>query len=96
MPAIMVSTIVIHDADAFGDYLARSKEIAGRYGAELLFRGQRRAALNGTAPEGPLIVIAKFPDAKAVDAWHSAPDYKDLIALRDRASTQTMTVYDGL
>ena len=46
MSAIMMSQIAVKDREKFQDYLAQSKAVAGKYGAELVFAGQYQQALS--------------------------------------------------
>ncbi len=94
MSAIMVSQITITDPQVFQDYLAKSKELATRYDAELLFRGKKTGVLNGQAGEHQMVVIARFPDMASIDAWHACAEYQDLISLREKGSTQVMVTYN--
>lgn len=93
MSALMISTIEVTDPQSFASYLQKSKQLASRYGAELLFRGTQTDSLNGDSPSGPMIVIARFPDIDSIKAWNNSQEYKDLIPLRDAGSHQVMTAY---
>ena len=94
MSAIMMSQITVTDPQAFQDYLAKSKELATHYDAELLFRGKKQGVLNGQTGEHQMVVIARFPDMASIDAWHACPEYQDLIPLREKGSEQVMVTYD--
>ena len=93
MSAMMISQVQIHDPALFQDYLAKSKDIAGRYGAELLARGRLEMVFNGNDKPAPLVVIARFPSLEKLNAWFEDDDYKAIIGLRDKSSHQEMTAW---
>ncbi|WP_338550062.1 DUF1330 domain-containing protein [Roseovarius phycicola] len=93
MSAIMMSQIAGKDPVKFQDYLTKSKAVAGRYGAELMFAGQRKDALDDAPPDHQMVVIARFPDEDALKDWYEDTEYTALIPLREEASDQIITVY---
>ncbi len=93
MSTIMMSQIAVKDPAKFQDYLTKSKAVAGRYGAKLMFAGQRKDALVGAPPDHQMVVIARFPDEGALKGWYEDAEYKALIPLREEASEQIITVY---
>ena len=93
MSAIMISTITVTDPEAFAAYLEQSKALAGKYGAEMLWAGAHHADLTEGHAPGDRVVIARFPDAERLMAWHGSPEYAELVPLRLRGSEQVMTAY---
>jgi uncharacterized protein (DUF1330 family) len=53
--------------------------------AELLFRGQLAAILDGRHQHTDTVII-RFPDQAAADAWHASPAYQALTPLRRQAA----------
>ena len=94
MSAIMMSQIKVTNPEIFQNYLEKSKTIASRYGAELMFRGKKQGVLNGQTGEHQMLVIARFPDMASIDAWSADPEYQALIPLREEGSEQVMVTYD--
>ncbi len=95
MSALMIARITVKDQAKFQDYLAKSKDLARHYGAELLYRGKAERALNG-ADDHRLLVIATFPSAARIEAWFESDAYRPLAALRDEAADMQMTSYEIL
>ena len=95
MSAIVMSQLTVNDAEKFAEYLQKSKAIASRYGAELLFSGRYLETLNGDPRPHRMVVIAQFPDHDALSKWHADPDYAELIPLREASSDQIMTTYSA-
>ncbi|MGI9464024.1 MAG: DUF1330 domain-containing protein, partial [Aestuariivirgaceae bacterium] len=93
MSALMIARITVKDPQKFQEYLAASRQIATRYGAELLYRGSANRALNGD-DDHALVVIAKFPSAQDIDDWFASDAYQPLAALRDQGADMQMTSYE--
>ena len=94
MSAILISQITVTNPEDFQAYLAKSRNLAARYNAELLFRGKFSSVLNGDAKDHQMVVIARFPDAASIDAWHASPEYQELIPLREKGSEQVIVTYE--
>ena len=94
MSALFVSQVEITDMEAFQEYLSKSKELAGKAGAELLFRGMPSRIINGEPHSHQLLVIAKFPSMEAINAWHDSAEYQELVPLRERGSKQLIVAYE--
>ena len=64
------------------------------WGAELVFRGRQVAVLSGENPHADIVVI-RFPDTAAVDAWFGSPAYQALIPLRQQAAAVVLLSYQA-
>ena len=93
MSALMIARITVKDPALFQDYLAKSKQLASGYGAELVYRGKVGSDLTGEARDHELVVIAKFPSLQSIDDWYGSEEYRPLMALRDEGTEMRMTSY---
>ena len=93
MSATMIIQVKVKDPAGFRDYLDKSKAIASRHGAELLFVGTPEKSLAAEGHPHDLAVVVRFPDPGAVEAWYGSPDYQAIVGLREQSSHQVMTVY---
>ncbi|WP_157708310.1 DUF1330 domain-containing protein [Roseovarius faecimaris] len=93
MSTVMLSQITVKDPEKFQDYLGKSKSVAGRYGAELLYAGQVQDVLHGTPVAHRMIVMVRFPDRAALRGWFDDPEYKAIVPLREAASDQVLVAY---
>ncbi|WP_421857973.1 DUF1330 domain-containing protein [Oricola sp.] len=93
MSATMIIQVSVTNRDGFKQYLNKSKEIAARHGAELLFAGAPKQTLAGEGRPHDLAVVIRFPDTDAIEAWYSSEDYQAIVSLREQSSQQVMTVY---
>lgn len=96
MSALMIARITVKDPAGFQDYLAKSKQLASRYGAELVARGKVGSELTGEAHDHELVVIAKFPSLAKLNEWYGSDAYQPLVALRDDGADMRMTSYEVL
>jgi len=83
----------ISGPENFAEYLAKTREVAAPYGAELVFLGKAERALTGDHDHG-IAVIVKFPSVGHIDAWFDSDAYVPLAALRDQAADARMTSYE--
>ena len=69
MPAYIVSTVVIKDAEKFAAYGNSIAGLAEKYGGAYVVRGPASEALEGTCAPGERVVVVRFPDASAARAY---------------------------
>ncbi len=93
MSALMIARITVKDPALFQDYLAKTRQVAAPYGAELVYRGKVGSDLTGEARDHELAVIVRFPSLQAIDDWHGSDAYRPLMALRDEGAEMRMTSY---
>ena len=96
MSALMIANIAIKDQAKFEEYLTKSKQLAGPYGAELVYRGKTDRILAGGENDHGLIVIAKFPSLDKINEWFDSEDYQALVPLREAGTEMKMTTYSIL
>ncbi len=92
MSALMIARIAVKDADKFQTYLAKTREVATPFGAEMVFRGAVQAALTGDV-DHQVVVVVRFPSVEAIDEWYRSDAYQPLIPLREAAADMEMTSY---
>ena len=92
MSACVIGHITVKNEEKWAQYRAQVPATLAPWGAELLFRGQRTDILAGAHAHTDTVVI-RFPDADAVDAWYSSPEYQALIPLRESAAEIDLVVF---
>jgi uncharacterized protein (DUF1330 family) len=95
MTAIMIARITPKDPGKLQDYLAKTKEIAANFGAEMVHRARASRTLNGS-DDHQIVVIARFPTLEALESWYDSDAYQPLKMLRDDAADMHMTAYTVL
>ncbi len=91
--AYVIGHITVKDAEKWDAYRAGVPATLAPWGAELVFRGGNATVLAGEHAHADVVVI-RFPDRKAVDAWHSSPAYQALIPLRQQAAEIVLLSYE--
>jgi uncharacterized protein (DUF1330 family) len=91
--AYVIGHITVKDAEKWEAYRGAVPATLAPWGAELVFRGRNATVLAGEHAHGDVVVI-RFPDRKAVDAWHSSAAYQALIPLRQQAAEVVLLSYE--
>jgi uncharacterized protein (DUF1330 family) len=69
----------------------KSIALRGRY----LVRGGRNVGIEGDPPKGR-IVISVFDSFEKAQAWRDSPEYKKILAVREREAKSRMYIVEGL
>lgn len=91
--AYVVGQITVKDPLKWKAYRDQVPGTLQPWGAELVFRGQQRAALAGVNPHADIVVI-RFPNLVATDGWFKSEAYQTLIPLREQAADVLLTSYE--
>ncbi len=89
----LIGHISVKQPELWASYCARVPATLSPWRANIVFRGQKTAVLNGQHPAS-LTVVIRFPDAAAVAAWHASSAYQALIPLRDAAADVVLLSYE--
>jgi uncharacterized protein (DUF1330 family) len=96
MAAYLVVDTAIDDSEAYERYKLGAKPIAERHGGEYLARGGALTVLEDGLWTPTRLVIIRFPDAAAAQAFADDPDYQPLKALRQGAAKCTLAIVEGV
>lgn len=91
--AYVVGQITVKDPIKWVAYRDQVPGTLRPWSAELVFRGQQRAALSGVNPHADIVVI-RFPSLAAADGWFMSEAYQALIPLREQAAEVLLTSYE--
>ncbi|MBI5255112.1 MAG: DUF1330 domain-containing protein [Burkholderiales bacterium] len=95
MTAYIHGNIEVTDPVAYEEYRRQVPAIIAAYGGRYLVRGGSTEVLEGDVQ--PLRqVILEFPDLAAAKAFYTSPEYRPLIAIRQRAARGSLVAIDGL
>jgi uncharacterized protein (DUF1330 family) len=86
MPAFLVGTVRILDADAFAQYGAAIKGLSANFGGESVVAGPVTQVMEGNSPVGERVVVSRFPSGDLARAYLSSPAYLAAKALRAGAA----------
>lgn len=73
--AYVVGHITVKNSTMWDEYRSKVPETLTPWGGELVFRGKQVAALSGENPYADIVVV-RFPNVAAVNAWFSSPGYQ--------------------
>jgi len=90
MPAYIVATVQIHDADRFAEYGRAIAGLSEKHGGERVTSGPVAEVLEGGGFAGERVVVSRFPTAEQARAYITSPEYQAARALRDGAATVVM------
>jgi uncharacterized protein (DUF1330 family) len=76
-------------------YLAAIDQTLAPYGGRFLVHGNPLTRLEGTWPEGDLIIIA-FPSRDNAEAWYASEAYRKILPLRQDFSEGDVILVDGV
>lgn len=91
--AYVVGHITVKDAAKWDAYRGAVPATLAPWGAELVFRGRNAAVLAGEHAHADVVVI-RFPDRRALEAWHASAAYQALVPLRQQAADVVLLAYE--
>ncbi len=95
MAAYLFASVEVTDPVGYEDYRRQVPAIIAAYGGRYLVRGGATVALEGERPEKRLVIV-EFPDMARLRAFYDSPEYRPLLALRQRAARSTLTAIEGI
>lgn len=90
--AYLVGQITIQNSEQWAAYRTQVPATLAPWDAEITFRGTLAAVFSGEQAHREIVVI-RFPDAAALNAWHESEAYQALIPLRQQAAEVTLVSY---
>jgi uncharacterized protein (DUF1330 family) len=95
MPTYVVAQIRIDDRERYGQYEAGFLEIFGKHGGELLAVDDDPRVVEGQWPFTRMVVL-RFPDEDAAEAWYRSPEYQKLAEHRFASSEGIVAFAKGI
>ena len=95
MPAYMIVNIDVQNPALFEEYRAKAPALIRKHGGESLVRGGNFVVVEGEWK--PIrLVLFRFPDMAAMQAFYDDPEYQPLKDLRERAAKSEMIFVEGV
>ncbi len=85
MPVIVIADAEVRDPEAYKEYLEKAPAFVAKHGGEYLARGGAFEVLRGDWRPSRLVIF-RFPDRAAIDAFMNDPEYRPLKAIREAAT----------
>jgi uncharacterized protein (DUF1330 family) len=93
-PAYVINEINVTDPTAFATYATRQGALIDKFGGRFLARGGKADVVAGS-PQPQRITIYVFDSIEKAQAWRDAPEQKELVAIRDKASNFRSFIVEG-
>jgi uncharacterized protein (DUF1330 family) len=95
MPAYAIAEVEITDPVLFEQYRAQVPATIEAYGGRFLVRGGALETREGDWKPSRLVVL-EFESLARAREWYDSPEYRPLIALRQRCAKTRLVFADGL
>jgi uncharacterized protein (DUF1330 family) len=95
MACYILADIEVTDPDEYQKYVQQVPATVEQYGGTYLVRGGQPETLEGNW-KASRIVILEFPSVEQAKAWYEAPEYSAITGLRQRASTGSLLLVQGV
>lgn len=92
MSALWIAHVVVHDAEAYGEYARRATVAIADHGGVFLARGGAYEQLEG--PDRPRNVVARFPSLQAARACYFSAVYQEALGFAKGAATRELVIVE--
>ena len=95
MKGYIVGAISVTDPELYQQYAAQVPDVIASFGGRYLIRGGAVEPLEGDwSPDRAVVLEFDSPDDAR--AFYRSPQYQELVAVRQRASTGSLVLVDGV
>ena len=94
MSAYVIGDIEVTDPAAFQEYRNRFGATVEQYGGRFVVRGGRVHSKEGDWQPHRLLML-EFPSFEQAERWYNSPEYKPLIAIREKAASTQLLIAEG-
>jgi uncharacterized protein (DUF1330 family) len=95
MPAYLIVDLEIIDPGAWASYRSAVTAVVQKHGGEYLVRGGATRVIEGDW-DPQRIVVVRFPNQVALNAFWDDPEYQPLKELRQRAARAKIIAVEGV
>jgi len=95
MPAYIVATVRISDPERFALYAKGIAGLSERFGGEAVVRGAVSEVIEGAGVVGERVVVSRYPDVAAAQAYLASPEYQAACAHRAGAADVIMRLIEA-
>lgn len=96
MPAYMLTFLRVEDAETHArDYLPQGHAILVKYGGRPLAVTDSPEVLEGSLPEGRLLLV-EFPSMEAARDYYLGPEHRPYKEILDRVAKSDLAIFEGL
>ena len=96
MADYLIFEIDITDPAWGPEYGEKVGPLVAKHGGKVIVRSTDPIRVEGKRGPPTVVVVLEFPTRAAAQAWHSDPEYKPLIDLRNTGSSAEALLVDGV
>ncbi|MCI4440482.1 DUF1330 domain-containing protein [Tibeticola sp.] len=93
--AYVIADVTVTNPEQYAQYRTLSSIAIERHGAEICVRGGATVTLEGDWTPGRIVVL-KFPNLAAAQAFYDSPEYRAARAAREGACVMRMIAVEGV
>jgi len=91
----VIADVDVHDPEAYEEYRKLVPGTLELFGGRFVVRGGKAETLEGEwAPKR--IVVLEFPSVERARAWYESEEYQEAKAIRQRHSTGSLLLVEGV
>ena len=94
MSAYVIGDVEVRDPAAFQEYRNSFGATVEQYGGRFVIRGGRVDAKEGGWQPHHLLML-EFANLEQAERWYNSPEYKPLIAIREKAARTQLLIAEG-
>ena len=94
MAAYVIADVQVKNPEGYDEYRRQVPATVQKYGGRFVARGGGVETLEGEW-QPQRIVVLEFPSMEALKRWYNSPEYKPLIALRQKHSVGKVIAVEG-
>ena len=94
MAANVIGDVEVTEPAAFHEYRSRIGATVEQYGGKFVVRGGRVNFKEGDWQPRHLLML-EFPSFEQAELWYNSPEYKPLIAIREKAAKTQLLIAEG-
>jgi uncharacterized protein (DUF1330 family) len=95
MPAYIHASVEVTDPALYEEYRQQVPAVIAAYGGRYLVRGGAVEVLEGAAAAQRQVIL-EFPDMARLKAFYNSPEYRPLMAIRNRAARSSLVAIEGV
>jgi uncharacterized protein (DUF1330 family) len=94
MSAYVIGDVEVTDQAVFQEYRNRVGATVEQYGGRFVVRGGKVNPKEGDWQLHHLLML-EFPSLEQAERWYNSPEYKPLIAIREKAARTHLLIAEG-
>lgn len=95
MAAYVIADIEVTDKVGFAEYQQKVPATIAAHGGRYLVRGGATEVLEGDWSPRRCVVL-EFPSMSQLKSWYDSPEYRPLIAIRERTTQSNLVIVEGM